>query len=102
MQPVRALCFDLDGTLLDGSGFPEAIRRTCAELAAARPGLDAVRLLEANGEVWRAYWPGVEDKWTLGVLDGATVGLEAWRRALRTCGCDDDSLAHLARDTHRR
>lgn len=102
MKPVEALFFDLNSTLLDGSGIREAIRRTCGEIAAARLGLDAVRLLEANNEVWRAYWPEVEDKWTLGVLDGATVSLEAWSRALRACGCDDDSLARLARDTHRR
>jgi putative hydrolase of the HAD superfamily len=44
----------------------------------------------------------VEDRWTLGRLDGATVSLEAWRRALRACGCDDDSLARRARDTHWR
>jgi len=100
MKPVKALFFDLDGTLLDGSGNREAILRTCGKIAAAQHGLDAIRLLEANGEVWQAYWPEVEDRWTLGVLDGATVSLEAWSRTLRACGCDDDCLARLARDTH--
>ncbi len=102
MKPVKALFFDLNGTLLDGSGLQEAILRTCGEIAAARPGLDAVRLLEANSEVWRAYWPEAEERWTLGVLNGAAVSLEAWSRALRVCGCDDDSLARLARDTFWR
>jgi len=100
MKPVQALFFDLDGTLLDGSGNQEAIQRTCREIASAQPGLDAARLLEANTEVWRRYWPEVEDNWTLGVLDGATVSLEAWRRTLSACGCNDESLARLARETH--
>jgi len=102
IETRKALIFDLNGTVLDDSGGREAILRTCGEIASARPGLDAARLLEANGEIWQAYWPEVEDKWTLGLLDGATVSLEAWSRALRACGCDDDSLSRLARDTHRR
>jgi putative hydrolase of the HAD superfamily len=102
MERRETLFFDLNGTLLDDSGNREAILRTCGEIASARPGLDAARLQEANGEIWQAYWPEVEDKWTLGLLDGASVSLEAWSRALRACGCDDDSLSRLARDTHRR
>jgi putative hydrolase of the HAD superfamily len=100
--PVKALFFDLNDTLLDDSGIQEAIPRTCDEIAAVRPGLDPARLLQANGEAWRAYWAEVEDKWTLGVLDGATVSLEVWSRALRACGCDDVSLARLAKETHGR
>lgn len=102
MKPAKALFFDLNGTLSDGSRIREAIERTCDEIAATWPGLSAARLLEANTEVWRTYWSEVEDRWTLGVLDGATVSFEAWRRALLACGCDDDSLAQLARNTLRR
>jgi putative hydrolase of the HAD superfamily len=105
MKPVKALFFDLDETLLDGSATREAMVRTCGTIAVSQPGLDAARLLEANGEVWQHYWPEVEHKWTLGALDGTTVSLEAWRRALRACGRDDESLALLANDTywqHRR
>lgn len=100
MKSVRALLFDLDETLLDGSGNREAIVRTCARIAASQPALDATQLLDANTEVWRRYWPEVADLWTLGALEGAAVSLEAWRRTLRACGCDDESLARLARTTH--
>lgn len=100
MTSCKALCFDLDDTLLDARLFPASIERTCRRLAATQPGLDAAQLVAANGEVWRAYWPEVEEKWTLGVLDGAAVGLEAWRRTLRACGWNDESLAQLARQTH--
>src|SRR5688572_17226929 len=102
MKPAMALFFDLNGTLVDLSGHHEAIKRTCDEVAAARTDLDAAQLLEANNEVWRAYWPEVEAPWTLGVLDGVTVSFEGWRRTLRACGCDDDSIARLATDTLRR
>ena len=96
----RAVFFDLDETLLDGSSLRESIARTCAAIAESHPGLDAARLLDANGEVWRSYWPEVESHWTVGTLDGASVSLEAWRRTLRACGCGDDSVARLALQTH--
>jgi len=100
VKPVQALFFDLDETLLDGSGLQDSILRTCGKIATSQPGLDATRLVEANSEVWRGYWPEVEDNWTLGTLDGASVSLEAWRRTLRACGCHDESLAWFASQTH--
>jgi putative hydrolase of the HAD superfamily len=100
MRPGRAIFFDLDGTLLDGNGLRESIARTCTGIAAGQPGLDAARLVEANGKAWQSYWPEVEAKWMLGALDGASVSLEVWRRTLRACGCDDESVARLALQTH--
>ncbi len=102
MKPFRAVSFDLDDTLLDGSLFPASIERTCRHLAASQPSLDAKRLLEANGEVWRVYWPEVEEKWNLGALDGTSLSLEVWRRTLGACGCEDESLAQAAVQAHRQ
>lgn len=102
LRLVQALFFDLDATLLDNSCFRESIIRTCEKIAINRPWLDATRLVEANGDIWRRYWPEVEDKWTLGALDGATVSLEAWRRTLQACGCNDESIAWLASQTHEQ
>jgi FMN phosphatase YigB (HAD superfamily) len=39
MRPVQALLFDLDETLLDGSGLQDSIVRTCEMIAASEPGL---------------------------------------------------------------
>ncbi|HET9494664.1 MAG TPA: HAD family hydrolase [Chloroflexia bacterium] len=100
MRPYKALCLDLDDTLLDGSHFAASIERTCRELTAVRPTLDAARLLAANREVWRTYGPEMEEKWNLDSSDGAWIGLEAWRRTLRACGCDDESLARHAQQLH--
>ncbi len=101
MKPARVLCFDLDNTLIDGSGSKDAILRTCAQLAVAT-GLDADRLFEANSKVWKTYWPEVEKKWTLGALTGIAVSSEAWRRTLLACGRDDESSVQLAREIHSR
>ena len=101
-QRVQALCFDLDGTLLDGSGLQTAIHRTCEQRAVLRPGLDMARLVAANRAVWQDYWPEVEDLWTHGALDGAAVGYEAWRRTLRACGCTDEAVVYRAVQIHRQ
>lgn len=101
MNRIQALFFDLNSTLVDGSGGQAAVIRACQEIA-AQTGLDAARLFEANNAVWQAYWPTVEEQWTLGLLTGETVSLEAWRRSLRACGVGDESLARFARETHSR
>ena len=102
VRPPRALLLDLDGTLLDESRLQEAVLGTCERLATVLTGLDASQLAEANAREWAAYWAGIEREWDLGVLDGASVQLEAWRRTLRACGCDDESAARLAARTFGR
>jgi 2-haloalkanoic acid dehalogenase type II len=96
VKAVKALFFDFDGTPLDGSGQGDAILATCREIASTHSDLEAARLLEANSDVWTLYWPTVAQRWTLGSLDGASVRLEAWRRTLRACGCDDPDVARAA------
>jgi 2-haloalkanoic acid dehalogenase type II len=90
MTAARAVSFDLDGTLLDGSLSQEVIARTCDEVAPTF-GLDPERLAETNAQVFRAYFPLVEASWTSGEIDGRAVTTETWRRTLRACGIDDDS-----------
>jgi putative hydrolase of the HAD superfamily len=104
MARIRAILFDLDGTLLvDGDhANRDAILRTCAMVAEAQPDLDPTRLFHANSEIWHQYWPEVESAWTLGDLDSTTVSLEAWRRTLGSCGCQDETLARFAMEMFRR
>lgn len=97
----QGLFLDFDGTLLDGSGNEEAVMRTCVEIAASHPGLDADRLYEANVESWRGYWPEVQRRWPTGDVNGATVALETWSRSLRSCGYLTAPLAHEAADRYR-
>lgn len=102
MKDVKALSFDLDGTLLDGTPWREVVMRTCREVAAALPELDAECLVEANGEVWQSYWPEAEDQWVLGILDGRAVSTEAWRRTILACGSDEESSTAFAVETYLR
>lgn len=100
MKSPNAILVDLDATLLDHGGLADALAQTCAAVAANETGLDAERLLSANRAAWANYWPSAEREWQLGRLDGATLRLEVWRRALRACGCSTESVAELAAETH--
>jgi HAD superfamily hydrolase (TIGR01549 family) len=97
----QALFFDLDDTLLDNSGIPQSVARTCDSIA-GEFDLDAADLLQTNAEVWREYWPTVEESCWLGRIDGFAVSLEAWRRTLRKCGCSDERAVQLAFEQHQR
>jgi HAD superfamily hydrolase (TIGR01549 family) len=97
MGQPKAIFFDLDGTLMDsGAAVADGVAHACQQVALAEPALSVDRILSDNREAFRAYWPEVEDKWTLGFLDGVAVSKEAWRRTLRSCGCDDEALLSLA------
>jgi len=93
----------LDETLLDGSGLEESIVQTCKLIAASKSGLEARDLLEANKKIWRLTTlekPSMSG--SSGQLDdGASVGLEEWRRTLRMCGRNDESLADFPVRTPR-
>ena len=88
---IRAISFDLDGTLLDGSRLPEAVAATCDAVAERWPDVDASQLVQANEKAFRAFWAEAEELWTLGKLDGSEVSLEVWRRALAACGRDGEA-----------
>ena len=100
--PPKAISFDLDGTLLDGSPWRDVIRSTCDQIAATLPGLDATRLFEANANVWERYFPQVEDDWVLGTLDGNALTREAWRRTLLACGSEDEGATVFAAEIYLR
>lgn len=100
-MPVAALCFDLDDTLLDTSGNAEAVRRTCETLARSLPGREVAQILAANQAAWASHIPEVEEAWTQGRLETSLIVMEIWRRTLRECGCDDEALVQLARQTYQ-
>lgn len=103
MNPAQVLFLDLDSTLLDNEPhYEHAIVGTCRKIASSNPELSQSQLVEANSIIWQDYWAEVESKWRLGDLDGASVSLEAWRRTLQACGCNDESTAHLAYQTAKQ
>ncbi len=97
---MAVVCLDLDGTLLDGSHFPQAIANTCRALAQERASLDADQLLVANARIWQRYFPAIESAWQLGAIDGRGVSREAWRRTLADCQCHDAAIVERALALH--
>jgi putative hydrolase of the HAD superfamily len=97
-SPPRALLFDFDATLLDSRGVYDAASHACAEVAAAIPGLDPSRLADANETVFASYWQQIEEDWTLGIIDGASVSREVWRRTLQSCDIHDETFWMLAHE----
>ena len=99
MRRPELVLFDLDGTLLDGSGLPGAMRATCAVLAPRLPGASVDDLVAANTAAWQRLWPEVEDAWMHGDRTGDDIGEEAWRETLLAGGSDDPALLRLALTT---
>jgi putative hydrolase of the HAD superfamily len=96
-----AVLLDLDGTLLDGSGLPAALRTTGERLAELAPGLDPDRFAAAHTSTWQELWPEVEDEWMLGVDAGPRIERRAWADALARCGVHDPALVDAAAAIHR-
>ncbi len=101
LPPPKAICLDLDDTLLDGSQFMLSVERTCAALA-SRLGLEPGRVLASNQSVWGGYWLDVEEAWTLGEISGESLTRETWRQTLANLDLRDESLVDFAYDTHMR
>lgn len=99
MRRPGLVLFDLDGTLLDGSGLPGAMRATCEALAPLVPDAAADDLVAANTAAWALLWPDVEDDWMTGGRTGDDIGEEVWRATLQACGSEDPAvLATALRD----
>lgn len=98
---MAAVLFDLDGTLLDATDLPLAVRGVADLLAERLPDLDAAALVAANATEWQELWPEIEDDWMLGTLPGARLNDLAWRGTLARCGVHDESLVTFASATFR-
>lgn len=99
MKTPKAILFDLDDTLLDNSVTQRVISETCRILAEKLSlTLEGSQIAEVNQKVWLEYHPTVEAQWELAV-DGSFVTREAWRRTLKACGCEDDSVVRFACET---
>lgn len=96
---IRAVCFDLDGTLLRDDHVDGVVLRVARDLA-SRYDLDPDALAAANERVWWDYWPDVGEAWMRGQIPGGDVPLEVWRRALAEVGVTDAVAATAAVALH--
>jgi len=101
MTRRRAVLLDLDGTLLDGSGLPAALRGTAVRLRELAPGLDPDAFVAAHTAAWAELWPEVEDEWMLGEGAGRDIERRVWAEALTRCGLPDPGLVDAAEAIHR-
>lgn len=101
LHGVDTVFFDLDGTLVDESGLPDAVRAAC-EVVAGTTGLRVDDLLASNARVWAELWPEVCEEWTVGAIDVDALGTDAWRRTLAGCGLHDEASVRLAVTAHAR
>jgi putative hydrolase of the HAD superfamily len=104
MPPIRALCLDLDGTLLDNEASVDAsIERAAAGLALAYRASDFSGLAAVYRQVNAAFF--ASSVWAAvlrGEISAEASRLERWRLALARCGCDDNSIAQAALQTYSR
>lgn len=99
---MTLVLLDLDGTLLDGSGLPAAMRAACDAVVAGLPAVSAEDLVAANTAAWQRLWPDVEDDYMLGGRPGDDIGEEVWRESLAACGVHDGAVLALAVATWKR
>ncbi|MGY4645072.1 HAD family hydrolase [Cellulomonas sp. URHB0016] len=99
MSLPRAVCLDLDGTLLRDD-HADGVVRAVSERLAERFGVDAEALAAANETAWWEYWPEVGDSWMRGQIDPESLPTEVWRRALATVGITDGAAASAAHALH--
>ncbi|GAB2851229.1 HAD family hydrolase [Microbacterium insulae] len=91
MIGVRAVCFDLDGTLLRDDHVDEVVRQAASEEAVVRrlaPGFvdEAVSALHA-------YWFGVGESPALSTIPTDALPLDVWEAVLRRHGVEDREAA---------
>ncbi len=64
---IRAVCFDLDETLLQSPDIDGAIEDACRSVAAIEPRISVDDLARANTEAFESLWPTVEDQFNAGI-----------------------------------
>jgi len=97
---IKAVCFDLDLTLLDydDDAYARTVASVCSDLAALFPVVDATQLMPAHHELNRARWQDTlaTSFRDLDGLTGRRIWLDTWQQALSTCGHDDPAIAAAA------
>jgi putative hydrolase of the HAD superfamily len=100
MTAIRAVCFDLDGTLLRDDRVDEVVRAVAAALAERYGLADPDALADANERHWVEYWPEVGAAWLAGTVPPDSVPTEVWRRALADEGVMDAAAPDFAVALH--
>jgi putative hydrolase of the HAD superfamily len=90
-QPIAAVCFDLDGTLLRDDHLHTVLSRVAVELVARFPGADITELIEANARLGQAVWSEDEVRWYRGEISTQSMSARIWRASLLAVGVSDSA-----------
>lgn len=79
---IRAVIFDLDGTLLRDDHIDGAVAQVSQELARRLGGFDGEKLARAHQIASTEYWAEAGEAWMTGAMAFEAFPVEVWRRAL--------------------
>ena len=96
----KAISFDLDETLSDGSHFKAATVETSRLVAERVADLSASQVLEANGRAFTSQLGTTFADWALGKITGHELTFSIWQESFASLGRPDDKLAQFATETH--
>jgi putative hydrolase of the HAD superfamily len=105
MTPIRALCFDLDMTLLDygNDAYLRTVDCVCRDLATAHHEVDAAALAPQYREIQQQRW-SIEG--TASGADHASDGYAYWRETwaldLAAVGCHEPAVVDKALSLYAR
>ena len=97
---MRALVFDLDGTLVDDRAFATAARETAEEVTRGLPGVAGDELAAAFTAALAELSAEIGDGLVTGRWNGRSFLAEGWGRALGACGAHDPALTRRAVERH--
>ncbi|WES64985.1 HAD family hydrolase [Microbacter sp. GSS18] len=97
---IRAVFFDLDGTLLRDDRMSSVIEAVAFDLARTHPQLRVRTLLARQHQVWQEHWDEAGEDWLLGRIPADAVTREVWRRTLASLGVDDPAVVERAVAMH--
>ena len=102
-EPPLAVCFDLDGTIVDFDlrSYSAHINQVCVELATVHAHFDAARLNERHMAIGMERWITADksvfrEPDGVGVIYGHALMRDIWRSALAECGSTDEALVEAA------
>lgn len=88
---LRAVFFDLDGTLIDERGLTDGIEEV-AHWLAPRTRYGAEEIVTASNRVWQQIWPTMYEDWIHGRLGSDELARRAWASTLSVLAIDSPEL----------
>lgn len=89
----------------EGVAWEATVREVCATLAVTVADLDEDNLRAAYVAVCSDHWKAAQGRVVTapsGARSGYVIWQELWKRALRECGCQDESASALALEYYTR